>query len=129
MCFLSTLARLWNELFLSVYFFYQHRVPCHVHNSFPATYTVVPNKSDQKEEPRPKKALQVQLNVKLLPTVFFDCNGVMHHEFLRQGRTVNKEYCLEVRRRLRKGIRQKCAEFNHEFCTLVMHQLTWVTKL
>ncbi|UYV74999.1 hypothetical protein LAZ67_12002048 [Cordylochernes scorpioides] len=38
-------------------------------------------------EPRPKKARQVQSNVKVLLTVFFDCRGVVHHEFLPQGRT------------------------------------------
>ena len=31
------------------------------------------------KEPRPKKALQVRSNVKILLTAFFDCNGVMHH--------------------------------------------------
>ena len=44
------------------------------------------------EEPRPKKTRQVQLNVKVLLFGFFDCNGVVHHEFLLQGRNVNKEY-------------------------------------
>ena len=48
------------------------------------------------EEPRPKKSHQVRLNVKVLLTVFFDCNDMVHHEFLPQGRTVNKEYYLEV---------------------------------
>ncbi|UYV65632.1 hypothetical protein LAZ67_3004911 [Cordylochernes scorpioides] len=38
-------------------------------------------------EPRPKKARQVRPNVKVLLTVFFDCRGVVHHEFLPQGRT------------------------------------------
>ena len=56
------------------------------------------------EEPRPKKALQVWSNVKALITVFFDCNWVLHHEFLPQGRTVNKEYYFEARRRLRLTI-------------------------
>ncbi|UYV84581.1 hypothetical protein LAZ67_X002707 [Cordylochernes scorpioides] len=42
-------------------------------------------------EPRPKKARQVRSNVKVLLTVFFDCRGVVHYEFLPQGRTVNKE--------------------------------------
>ncbi|UYV74787.1 hypothetical protein LAZ67_12000976 [Cordylochernes scorpioides] len=46
-------------------------------------------------EPRPKKARQVRSNVKVLLTVFFDCRGVVHHEFLPQGRTVNKEYHLQ----------------------------------
>ncbi|UYV60688.1 hypothetical protein LAZ67_1001909 [Cordylochernes scorpioides] len=38
-------------------------------------------------EPRPKKARQVRSNVKVFQTVFFDCRGVVHHEFLPQGRT------------------------------------------
>ncbi|UYV78442.1 hypothetical protein LAZ67_16001387 [Cordylochernes scorpioides] len=58
-------------------------------------------------EPRPKKARQVRLNVKVLLTVFFDCRGVVHHEFLPQSRTVNKEYYLQVMRNLREAIRQK----------------------
>ncbi|UYV78297.1 hypothetical protein LAZ67_16000889 [Cordylochernes scorpioides] len=55
-------------------------------------------------EPRPKKARQVWSNVKVLLTVFFDCRGVVHHEFLPQGRMVNKEYYLQV---MRKAIRKK----------------------
>ncbi|UYV81528.1 hypothetical protein LAZ67_20001451, partial [Cordylochernes scorpioides] len=58
-------------------------------------------------EPRPKKARQVRSNVKVFMTVFFDCRGVVHHEFLPQGRTVNKEYYLQVVRNLREAIRQK----------------------
>ena len=34
------------------------------------------------EEPRPEKADQVLPNVRVLLTVFIDCNGVVHHEFL-----------------------------------------------
>ncbi|UYV71906.1 hypothetical protein LAZ67_9001019 [Cordylochernes scorpioides] len=58
-------------------------------------------------EPRPKKARQVRSNVKVLLTVFFDCRGVVDHEFSPQGRTVNKEYYLQVMRNLREAIRQK----------------------
>ncbi|UYV78738.1 hypothetical protein LAZ67_16002611 [Cordylochernes scorpioides] len=58
-------------------------------------------------EPRPKKAHQVRSNVKVLLTVFFDCRGVVHHEFLPQSITVNKEYYLQVMRNLREAIRQK----------------------
>ena len=43
------------------------------------------------EEPRSKKAHQVRSNVKVLLTVFFDCNDVVHNEFLSQGRKVNME--------------------------------------
>ncbi|UYV67726.1 hypothetical protein LAZ67_5001784 [Cordylochernes scorpioides] len=58
-------------------------------------------------EPRPKKARQVRSNMNVLLTVFFDCRGVVHHEFLPEGRTVNKEYYLQVMRNLREAIRQK----------------------
>ncbi|UYV77670.1 hypothetical protein LAZ67_15001859 [Cordylochernes scorpioides] len=58
-------------------------------------------------EPRPKKARQVRSNVKVLMTVFFDCRGLVHHEFLPQGRTVKKGYYLQVMRNLREAIRQK----------------------
>ncbi|UYV75811.1 hypothetical protein LAZ67_13001424 [Cordylochernes scorpioides] len=59
------------------------------------------------QEPRPKKARQVRSNVKVLLTVFFDCRVVVHHQFLPQGRTVNKEYYLQVMRDFREAIRQK----------------------
>ena len=62
------------------------------------------------EKPRPKKARQVRLNVNILLTIFFDCNGVVHHEFVSQVCTINKEYYLEVMRRLREAIRQKRRE-------------------
>ena len=59
------------------------------------------------EEPTPIKARQVRSTVKVLLTVFFDYRGVVHQEFLPQGHTVNKEYYLEVMRRLREAIRKK----------------------
>jgi len=62
------------------------------------------------EEPRPKKVRQVRSSVKILLTVFFDYNGAVHREFLPQGHTVNKEYYLEVMRRLREAIRKKRPE-------------------
>ena len=79
--------------------------------------------SKRPEEPRPKKAHQVRSNVKDLLPIFFHCNGVVHHEFLPQGRTVNKEYYLEVRRRLRKAIRENGGKINHGFYTMITHQL------
>ena len=47
---------------------------------------------------KPKKAPQVWLNV-------FDCNVMVHYEFLPQGRTVNEENYLENMRRLHKAFR------------------------
>ena len=46
------------------------------------------------EVPRPKKACLVRLKVFL--TVFFDYNGMVHHEFLPQGHAVNKKYYLKL---------------------------------
>ena len=57
-----------------------------------------------------KTMLVVRSNVKVLLTVYFDCNGVVHHEFLPQGITINKEYYLEVIIRLHEAIRQKRTE-------------------
>ncbi|XP_078050780.1 histone-lysine N-methyltransferase SETMAR-like [Augochlora pura] len=72
-------------------------------------------------EPRPKKARQVCSNVKVLLTVFFDYHGVVHRVFLPQGRTVNKEYYLEVMRRLRESIRKKRPEVWKENSWVLHH--------
>jgi hypothetical protein len=39
--------------------------------------------------------------------VSFGIEGVVHHEFLRQGQTVNRWYYLEVLKRLRENVRRK----------------------
>ena len=62
------------------------------------------------EEPIPKKALQIQSNGKVLLTVVFDFNAVVHHEFLPQGHTFDKEYYLEIMLRLHEAIPQKRIE-------------------
>jgi len=36
-----------------------------------------------------------------------DYNGIVHHEFLPEGQTINKKYYLGVMRRLREAVRQK----------------------
>ena len=60
-----------------------------------------------KASPRPKKTRQVKSKVKVMLTVFFYANGVVHHEFLPQGETVNRFYYLEALRRLRENIRRR----------------------
>jgi hypothetical protein len=40
-------------------------------------------------------------------TVFFDYEGIMHHEFLPHAQTVNKEYYLKVMKRLRGSEEKK----------------------
>jgi hypothetical protein len=61
-----------------------------------------------KMSPRPKKkARQVRSDVKVMLTVLFDCEGVIHHEFLRRSQMVNKECYLKVMKRLREAVRRK----------------------
>ena len=43
-------------------------------------------------------------------TIFFDYHGVVHQEFLPHGHTVNKEYYLEIMRRLLEAMRKKRPE-------------------
>ena len=57
--------------------------------------------------PRPKKALQVRSNVKVMLTAFFDSRGVVNHEYAPQGQTSNKEYYRDVLRRPRDAVRLK----------------------
>ena len=42
--------------------------------------------------PRPKKAQQVKSNIKTMLIAFFDIEGLVHHEFVPTGQTVNKEF-------------------------------------
>jgi len=58
-------------------------------------------------EPRLKKPHRFQSKKKAMLTVFMDYNGIVHHEFLPKGQTINKEYYLGVMRRLCEAVRQK----------------------
>ena len=59
------------------------------------------------ESSRPRKARQVRSNVKAMLTCFFDSRGIVHHEYAPEGQTINKEYYLQVLRRLREAVRRK----------------------
>ncbi len=59
----------------------------------------------QKGEPHPKKAGRNRSNIKTTVIVFFNIVGVVHHEYVPQGQTVNKEYYMEVVKHLRECIR------------------------
>jgi hypothetical protein len=47
------------------------------------------------------------MGMKVMLTVFSDIEGVVHHEFLHQGQTVNYWYCLKVLKCLRENVRRK----------------------
>ncbi|UYV76656.1 hypothetical protein LAZ67_14001618 [Cordylochernes scorpioides] len=53
-----------------------------------------------KNEPRPKKARKAPSKVKVMLTVFFDYQGIVHHEFQKQGSTITSDSYLGVLRRL-----------------------------
>lgn len=49
--------------------------------------------------------------MKVMLTVFFDYQGVVHHEYAPKGQTITKEYYIDVLRRLRDAVRRKRPEF------------------
>jgi hypothetical protein len=57
--------------------------------------------------PRPKQARQVRSKVKVMLTVFFDHEGVVHHDYAPESQTVIKAYYVEVLHRLRDALRRK----------------------
>jgi transposase len=57
--------------------------------------------------PKAQKAQRVRSKVKVLLTVFFDYRRIVHHSYAPAGRTINKEYYLEVIRHLRDAVRRK----------------------
>ncbi|UYV84749.1 hypothetical protein LAZ67_X003306 [Cordylochernes scorpioides] len=64
----------------------------------------------EREEPKPKKARFTKSKVKTLLVTFFDINGLVHHEFIPFGRTINQEVYLGIMRRLREAVRLKRPE-------------------
>jgi len=54
--------------------------------------------------PRPKKARQVKSIIKTILIAFFDIDGLVHHEFVPTGQTVNKEFYKTVLQRLRDAV-------------------------
>jgi len=60
--------------------------------------------------PRPKKARQSCSATKSMLIVFFDIRGIVHHEFVPDGQTVNAEFYCNFLRRLREDIRRKRPE-------------------
>ena len=64
-------------------------------------------REDVNDEERAGRPSMSTTNENKIVQFFIDCRGVVRHEFLPQGRTINKEYYLQVMRKLCKAIRQK----------------------
>jgi len=58
-------------------------------------------------DPRPRTARQARSKVKVMLTVFFDSNSVVHHGYAPHCRTITKGYYQEVLGRLRQAVRRK----------------------
>jgi hypothetical protein len=74
-----------------------------------------------KNSSRPKKAQGVKSNVKVMLTVFFDIKGVVHHESLCQGQTVNCWYYPEVPKRVRENVRRKRPQLQRNNSSFLHH--------
>jgi hypothetical protein len=51
--------------------------------------------------PRPKKAQKSKSKIKVMLNVFFNYLGIMCHEFVPEGQTVNAAFYVEILKRLR----------------------------
>ena len=51
------------------------------------------------------------VHVKSMLIIFFDYEGVVHYEFASRSQTINKEYYVEVLKRLRDAVRRKRRRF------------------
>ena len=78
------------------------------------SYDVETNKQSMQwmgtSSPRPKKARQTITNVKVMLIVFFDWNGIVHYEFVPRDQTINKDFYLEVLKRLINAVQMKRPE-------------------
>ena len=63
-----------------------------------------------KHPPDPKKLAKFDPKSRCCSQFFFDASGVVHHEYLPEGSTVNQAYYIEVLKRLRDAIQRKRPE-------------------
>lgn len=65
--------------------------------------------------PRPKKARMSKSKVKIMLIAFFDIRGLVHHEFVQPGTTVNSKFYLEVLRRLKHRVQRVRPDIAHNW--------------
>ncbi|KAJ4451482.1 hypothetical protein ANN_02945 [Periplaneta americana] len=63
-----------------------------------------------KTSPRKQQFPRDTSKGKVMLEVFFDSQGLIHHEFIPEGRTVTKELYVEILRRFRDAVRRKRPE-------------------
>jgi len=57
--------------------------------------------------PPSKKVRRQPSTTKTMIMVFFDARGIVHHEFVPQGRTVNQDVYISVLGRMREALRRR----------------------
>jgi len=67
-------------------------------------YDTETKQSSQWKSPRPNKVRQSRSTTKSMLIVFFDLQGIVHHEIAPKGQTVNAEFYCNVLRHLREDI-------------------------
>ena len=67
--------------------------------------------------PKTKKIRQLRSNVKVLLTVFFDCNGLVRHELLPHIINITLMLCADCAKQFVRNA-QNCAKTNHGFYTM-----------
>jgi len=60
--------------------------------------------------PLPKQGRQWRSKTKVMLLAFFDSEGIVHHEYAPDRQTINKEFYVEVLRRLYESVRRKRPE-------------------
>ena len=71
-----------------------------------------------------KKTRQVRSNVKVLLTVFFDCNGLAHHEFLQEIVWWIRNTTLKFWTNWASNSLETHRIVDHGFCNMITHQVT-----
>lgn len=71
--------------------------------------------------PRQKKFRFEKSKIKVMLIAFFDCDGLIHHEFLPPNMTINGQFYTEVLDRLRKRIRRVRPHFQQNGSWLLLH--------
>jgi hypothetical protein len=56
--------------------------------------------------PHAKKVCKSRSKIKTMLIVFFYIRGVVHHEYVPAGQTINAEFYVEVLKRLRERVRR-----------------------
>ena len=81
----------------------------------------MPSQWKTASSPQPKKARQVKSNVKTMLVAFFDIDGLVQHEYVPRGRTVNKEFYRTVLQCLNDAVRRHRPEKWHSGNWILRH--------